>query len=456
MKANFVCNECGYSSPKWMGRCPSCGAWNTFKEVKPLKKDAHIFERRPPMSIREIKSSTGERLKTNIAEFDRVLGGGIVKGSLVLLGGEPGIGKSTLILQAAKNLAREGVKILYISGEESPHQIKLRAERMGIDEERILVLSETDIEMIEEEANEIVPGLLIIDSIQTMYCSSVQSSSGSIAQVKGCTQELLKLAKNGDMSVLIVGHVTKGGAIAGPKTLEHIVDTVLYLEGDRNHYFRILRAAKNRFGSTNEIGVFEMEERGLKEIKDPSMVFLMGRNESAPGTSVSCVLEGTRAFLVEIQALTSPTYYGYPQRVSSSIDSRRLSMLLAVVEKRLGLRVSNQDVFLNIVGGLRIEERACDLAILASIVSSLKGFRIPKKLLIIGEVGLSGEVRAVPRTEKRIKEAEKLGFEIAIIPKSSAKLTTSINVKQLNWAADAIEYIKGKRGQRGGTFDHNS
>jgi DNA repair protein RadA/Sms len=439
-----------------MGRCPSCGKWNTFREVKPVKRDTRTFERYPPMSLREIKSRKGERLKTNISEFDRVLGGGVVKGSLVLLGGEPGIGKSTLILQAAKNLAREGAKILYVSGEESPYQIKLRAERMGIDDERILVLSETDIEGIEEEASEIVPGLLIIDSIQTMYCPDVESSPGSVTQVKTCTQKLLKLAKNGDMSIFIVGHVTKGGAIAGPRTFEHMVDTVLYLEGDRNHYFRILRAAKNRFGSTNEIGVFEMEEKGLKEIKDPSMLFLMGGNESTPGTSVSCVLEGTRAFLVEIQALTSPTYYGYPQRVSSGIDLRRLAMLLAVVEKKLGLPVSNQDVFINIVGGLKIEERACDLAVLSSIASSLKGFRIPKKLLILGEVGLSGEVRAVPRIEKRIKEGEKLGFETAIIPKSRSRPRTSIKVKEVNWAVDVIEYIKGKGGRKqGGTFNHN-
>lgn len=443
MKSGFVCSECGYSSLKWMGRCPSCGSWDTFKEIKPSKKDTHIFERRPPIPLREIKSGAEERLKTNMVEFDRVLGGGVVKGSLVLLGGEPGIGKSTLILQAAKNLAKEGDKILYVSGEESPYQIKLRAERMEIEGEKILILSETDIETIEEEVNEIVPNLLIIDSIQTMYCPNVDSSPGSVTQVKECTQRLLKLAKNGDMSVFVVGHVTKGGAIAGPRTLEHMVDTVLYLEGDRNFYFRILRAAKNRFGSTNEIGVFEMQERGLKEIKDPSMLFLMSGSESTPGTSISCVLEGSRAFLVEIQVLTSPVHYGYPQRVSSSIDSRRLSMLLAIAEKKLRLSVSNQDVFLNIVGGLRIEERACDLAVLASIASSLKGFKIPKKLLIIGEVGLSGEVRAVPRVEKRIKEAEKLGFETAIIPKSRAGLKTSIKLKEVTWIADVIEYIKG-------------
>ncbi|MDO9576204.1 MAG: DNA repair protein RadA [bacterium] len=444
MKSNFVCSECGYTSPKWMGRCPSCGEWNTFKEVKPVKSDTHIFERHPPISLQKIKSSEGERLKTNISEFDRVLGGGVVKGSLVLLGGEPGIGKSTLILQAAQNLAKEGVKVLSVSGEESPYQIKVRAKWMGADDEKILVLSEIDIEIIEEEANEMVPGLLIIDSIQSMYCSNVESSPGSVTQVKECTQRLLKIAKNGDMSIFVVGHVTKGGAIAGPRTLEHMVDTVLYLEGDRNYYFRILRAAKNRFGSTNEIGVFEMQEKGLKEIKDPSMLFLMGGNESTPGTSISCVLEGTRAFLVEIQALTSPTYYGYPQRVSGGIDSRRLSMLLAVVEKKLGFPVSNKDVFLNIVGGLKIEERACDLAVLASIASSLKGFRIPKKMLIIGEVGLTGEVRAVARLEKRIKEAEKLGFETAIIPKSRTKLTTSIELKEVNWVLNAIEYIKTK------------
>ncbi len=443
MKSGFVCSECGYSSLKWMGRCPSCGSWDTFKEIKPSKKDTHIFERHPPIPLREIKSGAEERLKTNMVEFDRVLGGGVVKGSLVLLGGEPGIGKSTLILQAAKNLAKEGNKILYVSGEESPYQIKLRAERMEIEGEKILILSETDIETIEEEVNEIVPNLLIIDSIQTMYCPNVDSSPGSVTQVKECTQRLLKLAKNGDMSVFVVGHVTKGGAIAGPRTLEHMVDTVLYLEGDRNFYFRILRAAKNRFGSTNEIGVFEMQERGLKEIKDPSMLFLMSGSESTPGTSISCVLEGSRAFLVEIQVLTSPVHYGYPQRVSSSIDSRRLSMLLAIAEKKLRLSVSNQDVFLNIVGGLRIEERACDLAVLASIASSLKGFKIPKKLLIIGEVGLSGEVRAVPRVEKRIKEAEKLGFETAIIPKSRARPKTSIKLKEVTWIADVIEYIKG-------------
>ncbi len=442
MKSGFVCSECGYSSPKWLGRCPSCGKWDTFKEIRAVKGKHSTFERQPTLSLHDIKIRKGERHKTNIDEFDRVLGGGITKGSLVLLGGEPGIGKSTLILQVAKNLVKQGIKILYVSGEESPYQIKMRADRMGIKDEGVFVLSETDIERIHEETDETSPGLLIIDSIQTMYTPDIDSTAGSVSQVRECTQRLLKIAKNKDLSVFIIGHVTKVGAIAGPRMLEHIVDTVLYLEGDRNHYFRILRAVKNRFGSTNEIGVFEMEEKGLKQIKDPSMLFIKEEGVCVPGTSISCVLEGSRAFLVEIQALTSPTYYGYPQRVSSGIDQRRLSMLLAILEKKLGIPVSNQDVFLNVVGGLKVEERSCDLAVISSIASSLKDFNISQKLLVLGEVGLTGEVRAVPRIKKRIMEAKKLGFKTAIIPVSGIRNETSMEIKEVRWVRDAIKYIK--------------
>ena len=442
MKSGFVCSECGYSSPKWLGRCPSCGKWDTFKEIRAVKGKHSTSERQSPLSLHDIKIRKGERHKTNIDEFDRVLGGGITKGSLVLLGGEPGIGKSTLILQVAKNLVKQGIKILYVSGEESPYQIKMRANRMGIKDEGVFVLSETDIERIHEETDETSPGLLIIDSIQTMYTPDIDSTAGSVSQVRECTQRLLKIAKNKDLSVFIIGHVTKVGAIAGPRMLEHIVDTVLYLEGDRNHYFRILRAVKNRFGSTNEIGVFEMEEKGLKQIKDPSMLFIKEEGVCVPGTSISCVLEGSRAFLVEIQALTSPTYYGYPQRVSSGIDQRRLSMLLAILEKKLGIPVSNQDVFLNVVGGLKVEERSCDLAVISSIASSLKDFNISEKLLVLGEVGLTGEVRAVPRIKKRIMEAKKLGFKTAIIPVSRIRNDTSMEIKEVRWVRDAIKYIK--------------
>ncbi|MCK4595239.1 DNA repair protein RadA [candidate division WOR-3 bacterium] len=442
MKSGFVCSECDYSSPKWIGRCPSCGKWDTFKEIRAVKGKHSTFERQPTLSLHDIKIRKGERHKTNIDEFDRVLGGGITKGSLVLLGGEPGIGKSTLILQVAKNLVKQGIKILYVSGEESPYQIKMRADRMGIKDEGVFVLSETDIERIHEETDETSPGLLIIDSIQTMYTPDIDSTAGSVSQVRECTQRLLKIAKNKDLSVFIIGHVTKVGAIAGPRMLEHIVDTVLYLEGDRNHYFRILRAVKNRFGSTNEIGVFEMEEKGLKQIKDPSMLFIKEEGVCVPGTSISCVLEGSRAFLIEIQALTSPTYYGYPQRVSSGIDQRRLSMLLAILEKKLGIPVSNQDVFLNVVGGLKVEERSCDLAVISSIASSLKDFNISQKLLVLGEVGLTGEVRAVPRIKKRIMEAKKLGFKTAIIPVSRIRNDTSMEIKEVRWVRDAIKYIK--------------
>lgn len=438
----FVCSECGYSSLKWIGKCPGCGVWNRFKELREERKERKgLFKGQPAVSLQEIKREKGERLKTGIGEFDRVLGGGVVKGSIVLLGGEPGIGKSTLILQAAKRLAKD--RVLYISGEESPHQLKLRADRMGVNGENIFIMSEIDIERIEEEIDKTSPGLVIIDSIQTMYCQGLDSAPGSVAQVRESTQRLLKLAKCGGVPIFIVGHVTKGGAIAGPRTLEHMVDTVLYLEGDRNHYFRILRAAKNRFGSTNEIGVFEMEQKGLKEIKDPSMMFIGDMDESPPGTSVGCVLEGTRVFLVEIQALTSPTYYGYPQRVCTGINPRRLSMLLAVVEKKLSFPVSNQDVFLNIVGGLKIDERGCDLGIIVSIVSSLKGFKIPKRLVVMGEVGLSGELRGVSRLAKRIKEAERLGFERAIVPRTRERIKTSIDLKEIRWVSEAIKCISG-------------
>ncbi len=438
---NFVCSECGYSSLKWMGRCPSCGAWNSFKEMrdsKPSKKG--MIEGHPPVSLKDIEISKGGRLKTNIGEFDRVLGGGIVGGSIILLGGEPGIGKSTLILQAAKNLSK--YKVLYVSGEESLAQIKLRANRMGVDGEGILIMSEIDIDRIEGEVEKNSPGLIIIDSIQTMYSCDVDSTPGSIAQVRGVTQRLVGIAKGREIPIFIVGHVTKGGAIAGPRTLEHMVDTVLYLEGDRNHYFRILRAAKNRFGSTNEIGIFEMGEKGLEEIKDPSMLFIGEKDESVPGTSISCVLEGTRVFLVEIQALTSPTYYGYPQRVASGIDQRRLAMLLAIVEKKLSFAVSNQDVFINVVGGLKINDRACDLGIILSLVSSLKGIMIPKRLVLIGEVGLSGEVRIVSRLEGRIKEAEKLGFTDILVPVTRKDLRSKANLKQIRWIGEAVRYIK--------------
>jgi DNA repair protein RadA/Sms len=409
------------------------------------KEKRGFLNPQPPRSLKDIQISASIRTKTGIGEFDRVMGGGIVAGSLVLIGGEPGIGKSTLILQATNNLANKGNQILYCSGEESREQIKLRAERMGIVNESLYILSEIDIERILREIENLSPKLVVIDSIQTVYRPDIDNFPGSVVQVRECASNLIKTAKGKRIPVFIIGHVTKGGVIAGPRTLEHMVDTVLYLEGDRNHFFRILRAAKNRFGSTNEIGVFEMGERGLMEVKDPSLVFLEERNENLPGVATVCSLEGTRPFLVEVQALVSKTSYGMPQRVVSGVDYRRFAMLIAVCEKKLGIRLGAQDVFLNIVGGLRIEETASDLGIVCAIVSAYRGRAIDRRTIIIGEVGLTGEVRSISQLQKRVNEAERLGFKRCIVPRARGRIKSKIEIVPVHKVSEALDRTVGSR-----------
>ncbi len=410
-----MCQVCGYFSPQWLGKCPNCGSWGSLIEeirVTNIKVGLHI----PALSLSKIKLSKTPRTNIGIQEFDRVLGGGIVPGSLTLIGGEPGIGKSTLLLQSASQLAQQKIKVLYISGEESPAQIKLRTIRLNIEQSNIYVLAQTDITEIINEIKNQAPDVIIIDSIQSIYHPDVTSLPGSVTQVRECTLKLMQIAKYKGIPVFIIGHVTKGGIIAGPKTLEHLVDTVLYIEGDKNHYYRILRAVKNRFGSTNEIGVFEMKEKGLQEVKDPSSLFLQERQENSQGTIVTCAMEGSRPFLVEIQSLLAPCGYRMPQRVSAGIDYKRVAMLLAVVERRVGIKVSTQDVFLNVVGGLHIDETACDLAIILSIISGAKNSPVLGQTVVLGEVGLTGEVRPIGLIERRLKEIERLGFTHCIIP----------------------------------------
>lgn len=418
----FVCNECGFQTTKWMGKCPECNMWNTLVEevvVETKKSNAKIIKSDlKSVNINEIKREDNERIKTKICELDRVLGGGLVKGSLVLVGGEPGIGKSTLLLQITKDL---GEKVLYISGEESLSQIKMRAERLKINSKNLSLLCETNfdgcISVIENDS----PQVVIVDSIQTMYLDELTSAAGSVSQVREVTLRIMQYAKKTQTAFFIVGHVTKDGSIAGPRVLEHMVDCVLYFEGDRQHSYRILRAVKNRFGSTNEIGVFEMGDEGLIEIPNPSLMLLSGRPENAQGSCITCAIEGSRAILSEIQALTSPTGFGVPRRMATGIDYNRMTMLLAVLEKRVGISMQNQDAYINVVGGLKIDEPAADLAVILAVSSSAKGFVIPKDTCAFGEVGLTGEIRAVSYAQKRIMEAKSLGFTNVIIPYQNAQ-----------------------------------
>lgn len=418
-KVVFVCQQCGYESLKWCGRCPGCESWNTFAEETRVKAAERAQSTDKPASkparIDELQANDGIRYKTGIGEFDRVLGGGIVSGSLVLVGGDPGIGKSTILLQVCKEYGKSG-KILYITGEESPRQIKLRAERLGAETPNLYIMAETDIEVIANTISAEKPGLVIIDSIQTMFLDSISSSPGSVSQVRECTAQLLRVAKGESVPIFVVGHVNKEGAIAGPKVMEHMVDAVLYFEGDRQLSYRILRAAKNRYGSTNEIGVFEMTDKGLKEVTNPSLVFLSGRPSNVSGTCIVCVLEGTRPLLAEVQALVCATPFSSPRRMSVGLDYNRVCLLLAVLEKRGGLFFSNFDVYVNVVGGLKLDEPSSDLGVILSLASSLKDFIIPEDTFIIGEVGLAGEIRAVSNIDARITEAARLGFKRCIIP----------------------------------------
>ncbi len=434
-KTAYVCTECGYNSPKWNGQCPSCRRWNTMEEeVTMVGSDKSVSltdvvfagEADEPKNINEVSTDDEHRYFTGVGELDRVLGGGLVKGSLVLLSGDPGIGKSTLLLQICRYLC-EGLSVLYVSGEESVRQIKLRAKRLNVESENLFLISQTNVESIINTIAKFKPDVVMIDSIQTMSLSSVSSSVGSLTQVRECTNAFMKTAKTAEIPIFIVGHVNKDGAIAGPKVLEHIVDTVLYFEGDKNLSYRILRATKNRFGSTNEIGVFEMQSEGLVEVPNPSQMLLSERPTGVPGSCVVCVMEGTRPILAEVQALVSKSGLAAPRRVSTGFDYSKMSMLIAVLEKRVGYYFGNLDAYLNIVGGLRLDEPAADLAVAAALVSSLADRPVDPQALVFGEVGLAGEIRSVMNAEDRIREAARLGFKKCIIPKQNAiKLTQNI------------------------------
>lgn len=428
LKIKFVCTECGTESPKWMGKCPGCGAWNTMvEEAEPVVK-ANVGRsseltrtKEKAQSIIHIESGKEPRIPTGNGELNRVLGGGLVPGSLLLVGGDPGIGKSTLLLQTSNSLAGEGLTVLYVSGEESVRQTKLRADRLGALSERLFVLCETNLDLVEQSIEEVKPDFLVIDSIQTVYRPDVPSAPGSVAQVRECTAQFMRIAKVNGVATVLVGHVTKEGAIAGPRLLEHMVDCVLYFEGERHHSYRLLRAVKNRFGSTNEIGIFDMSEDGLREVANPSELFLTERPRGVSGSTVVASMEGTRPVMVELQALVAPTHFPSPRRMSSGLDHHRISLVIAVLEKRMGMFLQNQDAYVNVAGGIRLDEPAADLAAAVSLASSFKDLPTKPDDVVFGEVGLTGEVRAVSRAETRVKEALKLGFKRVILPEASLK-----------------------------------
>jgi len=421
LKTKFVCQECGAVSPKWLGKCLECGAWNSFvEELEPKAEKTNTLNigggEGKPKKIKEVTFDLEERYSTKMSELDIVLGGGLVKGSLILVGGDPGIGKSTLLLQVASHLAEQEKIVLYVSGEESIKQTKLRAQRVGAASEELYVISENNIERIKHHVESLKPDILIVDSIQTVYNSEVTSAPGSVSQVREATNQFMNIAKKFGVSTFLVGHVTKQGAIAGPKILEHMVDTVLYFEGENHNLYRILRAVKNRFGSTNEIGVFEMTSSGLKEVENPSKIFLSGSSNQMPGSIVVPALEGTRTVLVEMQCLVSQTNYNIPRRMAMGIDYNKLILLTAVLEKKVGMSLYQQDIYLNIVGGVSIDEPSADLAIVMAIASSHRDVVVPSDMIIFGEVGLTGEIRAVNQVQQRVNEAAKMGFKKAIIP----------------------------------------
>ncbi len=454
----FFCKECGYESSKWLGQCPGCRQWNTMVEApkasgaaghtgigsRSMNSGFAVHGEVKPRTLKEIEADQSERRKTGFKELDRVLGGGIVSGSLVLVGGDPGIGKSTLLLQMCRSLSSAGVNVLYISGEESLHQIKLRADRMGEFSDKLTLLCETDLDVIETVIREVKPETVIIDSIQTMFRESVDAAPGSVSQVRESTMALLQLAKGLGIPIFIVGHVTKEGTVAGPRMLEHMVDTVLYFEGDRHASYRILRGVKNRFGSTNEIGVFEMKADGLHEVPNPSQYLLNGRPQNASGSVVTCAIEGTRPLLLEIQALVCRSNFGQPRRTAAGTDYNRVNLLMAVLEKRLGMRLGECDAYVNIAGGIRVNEPALDLGIVLAIVSSYRDLAVPDGTLVFGEVGLSGEIRAVNMAEQRIAEAKRLGFSACILPRVSLKglrRTDDIRLIGVDSVAEAIKLL---------------
>ncbi len=426
-KTVFFCQECGYESPGWLGKCPACNQWNTFVEEKvqpaPARSTTGLGSMgdAKPVSINDISIENEERYSSGIKEMDRVLGGGLVQGSLVLVGGDPGIGKSTLLLQVCEKIKFES-KILYVSGEESVKQIKIRADRLGIKKQNLLMVSETSFKSIERLIDNERPGLVIIDSIQTVFNEDLTAAPGSVSQVRDVTAGFMRIAKGWGITLVIVGHVTKEGAIAGPRVLEHMVDTVLYFEGERHLSYRVLRAVKNRFGSTNEIGIFEMRDVGLVEVENPSMMMLTERPENVPGSVVVSSVEGTRPMLIEIQALVCPTSFGMPRRMATGVDYNRITLLMAVLEKIVGMQLSNYDAYINVVGGLKLDEPACDLAIITAIASSFRNIAVGKGYVLIGEVGLTGEVRAVSQIDKRVMEAARIGFTNCIVPAANKKI----------------------------------
>lgn len=443
----YVCQSCGYVSPRWTGKCPNCNEWNTFVEEVSVpaavaRKSGGVASKLDPVPLTNVDSIDDVRFSTSIKEFDRVLGGGIVAGSVVLLGGDPGIGKSTLMMQVALQLKKK--VILYVTGEESPRQVKMRAERLGKISDSIQLLAETNLEIISDILDRVTPDLVIIDSIQTLFHPNLESAPGSVGQVRESTALLTRIAKTKHVPIVLIGHVTKEGVLAGPRVIEHMVDTVLQFEGERHYAYRILRAMKNRFGSTNEIGIFEMHDTGLREVVNPSEVFLSERSYGASGATIVATLEGTRPLLIEVQALVTASNYGMPQRTSTGFDGRRLSMLLAVLDKRVGINVGAHDVFVNIAGGLRIDEPAVDLGIAASIVSSLRDVPVDSSTVAIGEIGLGGEIRTIAHSDKRVTEAEKLGFKRVIVPKSNAKkmkTSNSISIIGVETIQDAIKHL---------------
>ncbi len=451
----FFCQECGYESSKWLGQCPGCKQWNTFVEEKVRTSPApgmrgagasfsHVSGKNKPVKLREIASGSEERFSTRMEEMDRVLGGGVVKGSLVLVGGDPGIGKSTLLLQVCRHLAEDKKEVLYISGEESLQQIRLRAERLGSFSDSLSLLCETNVDEVEEAVRKYTPAVVIIDSIQTMYQEQVGSAPGSVSQVREVTGRFLQLAKGLEISIFLVGHVTKEGTVAGPRVLEHMVDTVLYFEGDRYASYRILRSVKNRFGSTNEIGVFEMRQEGLAEVKNPSEFMLSGRPEGANGSVVVCSSQGTRPIMLEVQALVCRTNFGFPKRQATGIDFNRINLLMAVLEKRIQMQIGDCDAYVNVAGGIKVQEPAIDLGIVMAIASSFKNRAVPEDVVVFGEVGLSGEVRAVNMAQVRVQEAKKLGFSTVILPESNraaCQEISGIRLVGVRNVQEAIEFI---------------
>ena len=447
-KSVFFCQECGFETKKWLGQCPGCGAWNSFVEetVDPDqgKSLGSVRKNRTAEVIRlkDVSSDEEDRENTGFGELDRVLGGGLVKGSLILVGGDPGIGKSTLLLQTCRNLALDAKDVLYISGEESERQIRMRADRIGEAPEKLSLLCETNLETVRSVISERKPDFVVIDSIQTMYCEEISSAPGSVSQVRESTAVLMRIAKGLGITIFIVGHVTKEGNVAGPRVLEHMVDTVLYFEGDRHASYRILRAVKNRFGSTNEIGVFEMRREGLVEVMNPSEFMLEGRPQNASGSVVACSMEGTRPILLEVQALVTHTNFGFPKRTVAGTDLNRVNLLLAVMEKRMGLKMSEHDAYINIAGGLRMNEPAVDLGIVIAAASSYNNIAVDPGLVVFGEVGLSGEVRSVAMPDQRVKEAAKLGFTKCIVPQASLKALKNIDNIAITGAANVYDAIK--------------